>query len=392
MKRVVAFILTLVLLLSLVSSDCKAAGLNLDSITVVVGGISRPYQIIWVSDIHEGDSNDYNSSDTYMKERQIHWNNWLGLQLQQKRIDVLTNFITSMSADAVILGGDIVDYNSSSNYATLNNMVSRIASSGKQVMQIDADHDYSAFSGGRFGQNRGAKSGVEVLDFGEFAVLGINDSTNNITEAQVATISGYSKPVIIATHVPYASRVEEASLNAYSQKHKGKTYYWSNSGTYSANGTMQSYLNKFIYSESTNVVQVLAGHMHGDQTGGFSYAESWDGALSNKVRQHVFAAGLTGTIGVINVIPGSTKPNVPTTKPEDKVEEKEEDDVISDAPAYTEEVETEYGPVEVQAEIHYSNFDGRVLYCPLSIHRISYLGDNSCTCTVAGTLQSLNKR
>lgn len=394
-RKVLVGILSLVITFQVITPiQVNAASISLDSITVAIDGITAPRQIVWVSDIHEGDSADYNSSDTYMSDRQAFYNNWLGLSLQQKRIELLTDYISGISADAVILGGDIVDYSSASNNVALQNMVSKIANSGKKVMQIDADHDYSAFSGGRFGTNRTAKSDVEALDFGEFVILGINNSTNNISEAQLNTINSYKdKPVIIATHVPYESRAENSSLQAYSMKHKGKVYYWSNSSNnYKPNSTMQSYLNRYIYSNDTNVVQVLAGHMHGDQTGGFDYSESWDGMLSNKVRQHVFAAGFTGKVGIINIVPkpGGEQQEIPST-PELPFIPDEDDSEISDTPAYTEEGEIIYLPVDVQTEIQKSDFDNKIIYCPLGIHRISFMGNNSCVCYYADVLNSLRK-
>ena len=58
------------------------------------------------------------------------------------------------------------------------------------------------------------------------------------------------------------------------------------------NDVTTNFLNN-IYKEDTSVVEVLAGHLHG----------SWDGNLTEQVRQHIFEPAYLGSVGIIRFVP-----------------------------------------------------------------------------------------
>ena len=112
-------------------------------------------------------------------------------------------------------------------------------------------------------------------------------------EKQYENAAKENKPVIAVTHVPYGSNVDD-SLKTLSMKVRNKPYYWVGPD-YQPNDTMWSYLN-LIFSEDTQVKQVLAGHLHAP----------WDGMITEQLREHIFSPAFSGTIGVIHFVPEGT--------------------------------------------------------------------------------------
>jgi hypothetical protein len=135
----------------------------------------------------------------------------------------------------------------------------------------------------------------KYIDFGSFIIAGVNNSVKNPDEKQLNVLKdiyGRGVPVIAATHVPYYSTVDP-SLGELSMLVRNRIYYWNpGDDTYNPNDQMREYLD-LLYSEDTNCVQVLAGHLHA----------AWDGEINPGLRQHIFSPAFTGVIGVIRVVP-----------------------------------------------------------------------------------------
>ncbi len=108
----------------------------------------------------------------------------------------------------------------------------------------------------------------------------------------VTDVYSRGKPVIMATHVPYDTKVDD-TLKELSMQVRNTIYYWSDeSDQYKPNDVTRKYLD-MVYDENTVVSQVLAGHLHA----------SWDGMISAQVSQHIFAPAFSGSIGIIHVVP-----------------------------------------------------------------------------------------
>lgn len=282
-----------------------------EEITVEIKDLSREYTLAWVSDLHM--ITDKEPSDDILQE---------DLEAIKSRYDTLSvtddgihaeelwpdviKFLNRGHYDGIIFGGDIMDYCSQSNmdafvaeYQKLNPDV--------PVLYVRADHDYGAWYGGDVVTEEithkmheevdGDNPEEKFLNFNdEFMVVGVNGSTKNLPAEQMRIIREQTEsglPIILATHVPFPSQVEDqkADLEELSMLVRNKIYYWGGPD-YQPNEVTQELLDK-IYWEHTPVKQVLAGHLHA----------SWDGMLTEKVPQHIFAPAFKGVIGVVHVIP-----------------------------------------------------------------------------------------
>ena len=275
-----------------------------EEVTIELDNLEKEYKIAWVSDVHL--ISDHEAGDVQeeyletLKERyEILPIDADGTHAEELWPEII-KYLNYKDFDAVIFGGDIMDYCSSSNIAIVKEGLDSLRI---PYMYIRADHDYGAYYGGEIFTEANAIELHQTIDgdsisqkfwdFGDFIVLGIDRSTKDMPDYylnMVKDVYSRGKPVIMATHAPYGSGVD-SSLEELSMQVRNKIYYWGG-GDYTPNNVTSEYLD-LIYSEDTIVKQVLAGHLHA----------SWDGMISEQVSQHIFTPAFRGNIGVIHVVP-----------------------------------------------------------------------------------------
>jgi len=286
-----------------------------DELVVTVPGISREYTVAWVSDLHM--VADHEISDDILAQdldavqaRYDFFQTADGVHGEDLLPEVI-DFLNYGAYDAIIFGGDMLDYCSVSNMALLKSEFDRL-NKKVPVLYIRADHDYGFWYGGDGFTETDAENmhkemddgddlNTKYLDFGEFIILGVNRSTKDmfpeqysILDQMFADAAVERKPVIVATHVPYASKIDDTNavtLYDRSMEIRNKIYYWGG-GDYVPNDVTVNFLDK-IYREDTSVVEVLAGHLHA----------GWDGRLTEQVAQHIFEPAYLGSIGIIRFVP-----------------------------------------------------------------------------------------
>ncbi len=286
-----------------------------EEIVVEVPNITKEYTVAWVSDLHM--VTDHETSDDILAEdldavkiRYDFFQTPDGVHGEDLLPEVI-DFLNYGTYDGIIFGGDMLDYCSVSNMEKLTSEFARL-NKKVPVLYIRADHDYGFWYGGEGftetdaeNMHKEMEDGDDLydkyLDFGEFVILGVNRSTKDMFPEQYSILdemfvsaASEGKPVIVATHVPYASQVDdtnEVTLYDRSIEIRNKIYYWGG-GNYVPNDVTTNFLNN-IYKEDTSVVEVLAGHLHG----------SWDGNLTEQVRQHIFEPAYLGSVGIIRFVP-----------------------------------------------------------------------------------------
>lgn len=293
-----------------------------DKVSVKIEGLSRVYRIAWVSDLHL--ITDLEPAEDvfeeYVEDLKLRHDQMFVTE-DGKTADELwpeiIKFLIYEDFDAVIFGGDILDYCSRSNLDTFLTQYRKLQSKydENQILYVRADHDYGAYYGGDvltewrahelhameidgFAAYDPLDDYYRILDLGELVIVGINGSTKNMPGDQLEVIVDQfakEKPVIIATHVPYEPRLEEEkkSLADLSMELRNQIYYWSEESThYVPVERTLDYFN-LLFCEDTLARQVCAGHLHGN----------WDGQLTDVLPQHVFTPAYRGAIGIIEVTP-----------------------------------------------------------------------------------------
>lgn len=268
-----------------------------ETTTVTIPGLSRDYKIAWVSDMHI-----IADGPTYVgQERYDMFTNGQGIHSADYWDSVIA-YLNQGGFDAVVFGGDIVDYYSSANYQLIRNGLAQLTMPWFYIAGGE-DHDFYT---GRTGESTSSSltsdssaGSDDVIDLGEFKLVGLNNSSNsNISDSELSAVTNKiqtaGKPVILFTHVPFESQINDLKSTVRGA-HNDQVYYWTNGSyhwDYDNNSAMKEFANTNLYSDSTNVKAVMAGHVH---------ELSDDRQLSNNVKQHIFRASYKGQIGVINV-------------------------------------------------------------------------------------------
>lgn len=215
----------------------------------------------------------------------------------------VVKFLNYRAFDAVIFAGDMLDYGSRSNMKTLAEGLDQLKYPKEKMMYLRSDHDYGGwYGGGVFTDDDGFKAQSAILGgdreepwiaFEEFTIVGVNRSYQNLSEDKLRFLMGKlqeDKPVIVASHVPFYSKVDP-SLEKKSMEVRNRIYYWNEEdSSYRPDENTQKFID-CMYDKDSNVRQILAAHLHA----------AWDGQVTDKIREHIFAPVYEGRIGVIHV-------------------------------------------------------------------------------------------
>ncbi len=319
---------------------------TIEEVYVKLEGLKHEYTVAWVSDLH------MINKETDLNNGGISPGSLLTLRKRYKSFSLtdgnetiysedlwpeIVNYLNyEKKFDAIIFGGDMMDYCSKANMETLKKGYTSLQEhyGNNNILYIRADHDYGAWHvGNNFSQLDiydlheeldGDSLEKKYLDFGEFVMIGINDSTHNISEEYFSIIQKQyekaamqNKPIIAVTHVPYGSNVNDTiNINPYTKDGmnigvslkelsfdvRNKEYYWSGPD-YQPSKTTNNYLNTMIFSSTEPLAsQVLAGHLHAP----------WHGMITEQVPEHIFSPAFKGVIGMVHIVP--TDKDVDTTK------------------------------------------------------------------------------
>lgn len=280
-----------------------------DELVVEIEGLEQEYRIAFVNDMHM--ITDHESGNVTEDNMAVVRERYETLSVTEEGIHSeelwpeVIKYLNYNDFDAVIFAGDILDYCSNSNIIALQTGLSELKYTDDKIIYLRSDHDYGGWYGGDgftdssgFNLQRLVLDGdhtEKVIEFDEFIIVGINQSYRNISEQAHEVIDknlDKGKPVLIATHVPFYSDVDD-SLEELSMEVRNKIYYWSKDGSsYVPDEETQALIDR-IYADDSNVEQIVAAHMHA----------SWDGYVTDRLKEHIFAPSFQGNIGIIHVKP-----------------------------------------------------------------------------------------
>ena len=212
----------------------------------------------------------------------------------------LAPLIDGLSVDGVIIAGDLTDFYSEANKRAIEEGLSRIKT---PYIYLRADHD---ISGRKTGLDKDTitveeedlcpNEPVMALEYPGLAIVGLNDSTSQMTEEGVGMLEEIledkERAVLLFTHVPFEpekdTRLAAASFEAW----QDRSLLWGPDSYYVPDANTQRAID-LICGEGSPVQAVFAGHLH------FRY----DGPLTGSVKQHVLDANYKGNISVLTVMP-----------------------------------------------------------------------------------------
>ena len=259
-----------------VPDSVKTAGLQVEEQTIVIPGLEGTYRYLFLSDTH---IITLNGEETQQQlDNALPRRDTLFLDAQGRKpgetFPVWMAYANEQKVDAVLLGGDIIDFPSRSNLDFLEENLGRLE---MPVLYVPGNHDwtYPWEYMTEKGKNeyltalepfmRGTPA-AQVLENEELILLGVDDSSNQIDPAALETVKKAlqkGKPVIILQHVPFAAEklVQEA---AQVWKNPVALGMGAAGGIY-PNEASQEYM-KLVLGNAGPVKAVLAGHIHMRET------------------------------------------------------------------------------------------------------------------------------
>ena len=305
-RRVLICVVTLICMLTVsVCSEgsfdrSKLEGLNIEEVHIQIPGLTKTYHFLWVSDLHIVIDNEEIAEENHetVAGRQTSWAiSPDGKQAGDWWVESLAETINSASPDAILFGGDMLDLCSEATITKLKEGLSKIT---VPYMYIRADHDSQPYW--TIHDNEKAKTlqdsvcgndDIFILEYPEFIILGINNSTFQMSEEaveQMKEIAAREKPIIVVSHVPYDSVVDRSLDETSRAVWQDRNLSWGKDTYYKLNDVTTQWMD-LVYEEDSPVVEVLAGHLH----------FTWDGMMNESVHEHVFGAAFSGNIGLITV-------------------------------------------------------------------------------------------
>ena len=210
----------------------------------------------------------------------------------------LANKLDACNADAILLGGDLVDFACEENVEYLKEGLRMIQT---PIIYVGADHDFRPYYCDgvneedipMYYQEFDGMQETPVLEFAEFSIVGFNNSTAQMTETALQKMQEEvkkGKPIMLLSHVPFLP-VEDESLSQLSKEVKGdRVLLWGEECYYHPEDSTKEFMD-ILYAEDSLIQQVVSGHLH----------HTWDGKLTDNTSQHVFWHAASGSVGTITV-------------------------------------------------------------------------------------------
>lgn len=277
----------------------KKLGFSIENVEVSMPGVTKEYKFIYISDLHIIMDTDAVADERVeeVKQRVEAYRQPSGYTSAEIWLK-LAEKIDSCNADAVLLGGDLVDFACAENVERLKEGLRMIKT---PVLYVGADHDFRPFycdgvSDDEIPSFYSEFNGMQdtpLLEFPEFCIVGINNSTSQRTDAQMAgfrKVLEKNKPIMLLTHVPFLPKADD-SLAELSKRVKGDRVLLWGEGCYYQPKDYTVELMNAVYDVNGPIKQVVCGHLH----------HTWDGNLTENTKQHVFGHAASGNIGVITV-------------------------------------------------------------------------------------------
>lgn len=284
-----------------VLTENLSSEINIDEETIPIEGLKNSYQLCVLNDLHLMKPYD----DVTEKNRETvrqRYEEMFKTSIGERPYSLwkrLPTKINELNPDLVVFCGDMMDYTSSANIEALTAGMQKIQ---PEMMYLRADHDYGKVYNENFTkeyvkekhQQIDENLAVYCKDLGEVLIVGIDNSTSQLTDEAIAKlreIFKLGKPIILATHVPLNSRIDN-SLSEQVIANRGKNLTWDEAGSYYiAKDNTKEFLD-LVFAENSPVKAVLAGHFHFKQTV----------KLNENITEYVLDATFKGNMSVIHIV------------------------------------------------------------------------------------------
>ena len=273
--------------------------INVNNFEIKNENIKNKYQFVYISDLHASII-DNNEESEQIKNSLIERNEMFTQQHPNKKqaeeiFEEIVEYTNNRNADALLLGGDIVDSPSDSNLNFLRNNLTKI---NKKYLYTLGNHDWS-FAWDYHTKETQEKYypkfnefmddvQVSYLEYKDLIIMAINDSKDQIDEEAIDKIKKVlekKKETIVMLHVPLATEY----ISEEAVKIRNRVSAIGEEGIKPTEYTKKAI--DLILSENYNVFYIISGHIH------FGIQDD----MNEKIIQNVSAPAYGGNINLIKI-------------------------------------------------------------------------------------------
>ena len=269
---------------------------------IALAGIDRTYSFVILNDLHIiTDSEDVlpeKEADISPRHDDL-FVDGAGNKMEDLWLP-LCESLNTLEADGIIIAGDLVDFYSRGNLELIGKGLSILQA---PYLYLRADHDYGAWNVALEKEDITKEEDalcengpILSMEFPGFTIAGINNSTSQIKKAGWSVLKPIltaDKPVILFTHVPLRSLVDDSLSDASKEAWGGRVLLWGEDCYYQPKKRTRNFLD-LLYSSESQVKAVFAGHLH------FPFEDM----LTETIPQYVLDANYKGNISLLQIVPG----------------------------------------------------------------------------------------
>ncbi len=264
-----------------------------ETVSVKIPGLTKSYTFLHLSDAHVA----YAAPDAPEDAKTLaakQTKAWMHGDIPP--VTVFENVLAEAKdagIDALLMAGDCIDYYSPDNAAFMRK---HLPSCGTEVLYAAGNHEYGTYTSVPVNRAEAYANLAPVMlgtpdfwvrDFGEFLVIGVDDSTQHVRPDQVAKMKeqiARGLPILLLMHIPMRTPAIEPSV----MKKWGTTFMI---GTDEDPDSTKEFCE--LVKSAENVAAVFAGHIHYEHTGEFAPGRM----------QYVSAPAFTGFLRKVTVEP-----------------------------------------------------------------------------------------
>lgn len=240
---------------------------------IIIEGLNGEYDLLFLTDTHMivRDEADSQEIKDYADSRYEEFRSSEGVPAAEQ-FDEWMTYANEEELDGVLFGGDMIDYPSDANLAHLKSNLDTLQA---PLLYTMGNHDWTYpwdyLTEESYEQyfpllkdSIGGEASVTALDYGEFVVVAVDNSTDQISEASLSEcekVLAEGKPTIVLLHIPIITQSVLSRAKEEWGEGTAVVLGGSNYGGIYPEEPSQKFMD-MITAEDSPVIAVLAGHVH----------------------------------------------------------------------------------------------------------------------------------
>jgi len=237
---------------------------------IVIPGVEREYEFLFLTDLHVAiktreEVGPYGSAD----ERIAAFANPKGT-VSAKQLPQWISYANDEEFDAVLMGGDMIDYYSEANEAYFEEQVADLEvpylfTIGNHELFLPWE-DVVAEDADIYGWFVNENRAFQVLEYEEFVICAIDNEAYDVNEVSLAAMKKWleenpDKPMILLAHVPFYTEEDKALLETSVSVWGQPLVIGTGEGTRDTTMVSREFLD-LILGEESPVVAIFTGDNH----------------------------------------------------------------------------------------------------------------------------------